>query len=206
VDPLRPEPSKVARIARALVEGGIVALPSDTVYGLSADARTRAAVERLAVLKRYRSARPFVVLFDGSTTWLDRLAIAADAMTSRLVAHAWPGPVTLIVRASASAPAHLVSPAGGIALRAPDHALTRAVLAALGGPIVSTSANVAGEEPLRDAAAITQRFADGLSLVVDGGVPSADSASTIVDATGGRPLLVRSGARALDLESIARGE
>lgn len=206
VDPLHPAPASVARIARELAAGGIVAMPSDTLYGLSVDARARAGVERLARLKRYRSPRPFVVLFDGSTTWLDRLCAAADPVARRLMAHVWPGPVTLIVRARASAPSHVVSPEGGIALRVPDHALSRAVLAAAGGPVVSTSANVAGEAPLATVDAIRRRFGEGLALVVDGGPSPAEIPSTIIDATGERPALVREGARTLDLESIVRGE
>jgi tRNA threonylcarbamoyl adenosine modification protein (Sua5/YciO/YrdC/YwlC family) len=206
VDPLEPDPRAVARIVRALDEGGVVALPSDTLYGLSADASSGAAVERITRLKRYRSARPFVLLFDGSTRWLDRLAQGGDPVVSALASRVWPGAVTLIVRASPSAPPHVVSPEGGIALRAPDHALSQSVVAGLGRPIVSTSANVAGQAPCADPEAIRSAFGDELALIVDGGAPQAASASTIIDVTGDRPRLVRKGTRLIDLDSIVRDD
>lgn len=198
MDPGRPDARDVRRIADALDGGHIVALPTDTLYGLSADALGVDAVASLRRLKGYRSARPFVVLFDGSRKWLDRLVLGESARVRELAVACWPGPVTLVVRAAPHAPSHLVSGAGGIALRAPRHELLHAVIAALGRPVVSTSANVAGEAPLVGPDQITAAFGDVLAMVVDGGAPTEAVASTLVDATGDRPVVVRRGAGSFD--------
>ncbi len=193
VDPALPSEEIVEAAAEALRQGGILALPSDTIYGLSCNAYEESAVLKISMIKGHLGQRPFVVLFDGSDKWLERLAPKRSHEADRLRKAHWPGPLTMIMPAGPGAPQTVVSETGGIALRHPDHALSAAILRAFGGPIVSTSANLIGEKPLADASAIADTFGAHLDLVLDAGRQLDNLASTIIDVTGSETRLLRQG-------------
>jgi L-threonylcarbamoyladenylate synthase len=178
--------------------GGIVALPTDTVYGIAVALETPGGIERLFAAKRRPAERGVVLL----------LADAAQAPSigqwpssaEALAAAFWPGGLTLVVpqRPEVSLPAVLTGGAATIGLRVPDHAAPRALAAAV-GPLPTTSANRSGEPEAPDAASIVDRLGDAISLVLDGGSARGGPASTVVDCTVDPPRIARSGA-------IGRGE
>ena len=202
VDSVDPDAGDIDRIVRSFRSDGIVALPTDTLIGLSCIAASAAATARLARLKGYSAPRPFVLLFDGSRHWRTKLTRPASEAAEALLARHWPGPLTVILEAADDAPAHLVGDDGGVALRFPGHVLCRRVLEALGEPIISTSVNRMGDAP-RVSAEEVCAFSPEIDLVVDGESGGA-VASTIVDARGETPVVLRAGSVRVDVSTDER--
>lgn len=182
-----------AAAAEVLRDGGIVALPTDTVYGIAVAVSTPGGIERLFAAKRRPPDRAIMLLLDDAAQ-----AARAGSMTpaaAALAAAAWPGGLTVIVpqRPDVAWPAVLTGGAATIGLRVPDHDAPRA-LARVVGPLPTTSANVSGLPEAMDAAAIVEQLRDAVDLVLDGGPAHGGPASTVVDCTGALPLIVRVGA------------
>lgn len=175
------DPGAEAAAESALRGGEIVALPTETVYGLAVILRDH-AVERLLEAK-FRDPSRGMALLVTSLAQVEGLALLTEA-ARRLAARFWPGPLTLVLRAveGAALPAHVLGEGGTIAVRAPDHPTPR-TLAALLGPLVLTSANRSGEPELGTAAAIEEAFGPAVALVLDGGPPLHGQPSTVVDLT-----------------------
>lgn len=173
--------------------GGIVAVPTDTVYGIAADMAHPDAIERLFAAKRRPPEKAVAVLLAdaGQAETLGVVGAAARVLGDRF----WPGGLTLVLplRADARLPRVLAGGAPTIGVRVPDHPAPRALAAAL-GPLPTTSANVSGEPDARDAAEIAARLGGALALVIDGGPIREGPASTVVDCTGERPVIRRFGA------------
>jgi L-threonylcarbamoyladenylate synthase len=169
----------IDEIVAALRAGGVVVLPTDTVYGLAAMPTSPRAVERVFTLKGRRADVPIAVLCADAA---QALALAEPTPGARAVAERfWPGPLTLVLPRRAGLELHLGDPAHTIGLRVPDHALVQAV-AAQTGPIAVTSANRHGEPTAPTAAEVAASLDGEADLVVDGG-PLVARASTVVDAT-----------------------
>lgn len=185
------------RLARtALGRGDLVVMPTDTVYGLAADAFNPAAVQRLLDAKGRTRQSPPPVLVPGIPT-LDALAAEVPDEVRALVAEFWPGALTVILAAQPSLSWDLGETRGTVALRMPDHPLTRELLSET-GPLAVSSANLTGEPAATTAAAAERMLGDWVAVYLDGG-PSGTVPSTIVDATGlsapeGRLRIVREGA------------
>lgn len=190
----------LAPAVAALRRGGVIAYPTETFYGLGADPLSAAAVARVFGVKA-RVEGQSLPLIAADLAQARRVAAVTGA-AARLAERFWPGPLTLVVPALApfveGAQRH-----GTVAIRVPDHAVARALAAAFGSPITSTSANRSGEPP---ASVVSELggIAPRLDVVVDGGRTPGGLPSTIVDLTGGAPTLVRAGAIAWDrvLESL----
>lgn len=181
----------VEQIAAVLSAGGVVVLPTDTVYGLAALARDRSATERLFELKGRAAAVPVAVLCADVAQALELADPAAGPAVAAAAQRWWPGPLTLVVPRRAGVDLHLGEPASTIGLRVPDHDLVRAVAVAV-GPIAATSANRHGEPTPSTAANVQAALGTGVDLVVDGGVVAA-GASTVIDATGDPWTVLREG-------------
>jgi L-threonylcarbamoyladenylate synthase len=186
----------------AIARGDLVVLPTDTVYGIAADAFTPAAVQALLDAKgRGRQMPPPVLMADART--LDGLATGVSDAARALAEAFWPGGLTLIVRAQASLAWDLGETRGTVALRVPDHPATLALLRRT-GPLAVSSANLTGQ-----AAAVTveeaySRLGEVVAVFLDGGEVLGGVASTIVDATGDVLRIVRRGALALEtLRAVA---
>ena len=186
----------------ALRTGGVVALPTDTVYGIGVALSTPGGIERLFAAKRRPLDKGIVLLLEDSSQAAEAglMTPAADA----LAAAAWPGGLTLVVpqRPDVPWPSALTGGANTIGLRVPDHDAPRALAAAL-GPLPVTSANVSGLPEARDATAIVQQLGDALDLVLDGGPAAGGPPSTVVDCSGPLARILRPGALPADaLEAI----
>jgi L-threonylcarbamoyladenylate synthase len=181
----------------ALRGGGVVALPTDTVYGIGVDRSTPGGIERLFAIKRRPVDKGIVLLLENA-----RQAAEAGSMTpaaEALAAAAWPGGLTLVVpqRPDVPWPPALTGGARTIGLRVPDHDAPRGLAAAL-GPLPVTSANVSGLPEARDATAIVEQLGDALDLILDGGPAAGGPPSTVVDCSGPLARIIRPGALPAD--------
>ena len=187
---------------RQLAEGRLVVLPTDTVYGIAADAFTPRAVTALLTAKgRDRQMPPPVLIGDLRT--LDGLATDIPAAARDLVEEFWPGPLTIILRAHGSLRWDLGETHGTVALRMPDHEITLELLRRT-GPLAVSSANRSGEPAALTCADAGDQLGRSVRVYLDGGTAPGGVASTIVDATGEQLRIVREGAlTAEELGSVA---
>lgn len=185
-----------------LREGGVVAFPTDTFYGLAVDPSSTPAVKHLFELKG-RDGRMAVPLVAASTGQVERLCGRLNPLAVRLAAHFWPGPLSLVADSPESIAPEVHGGRGTIAIRVPAHRLARTLCAAFGTPLTATSANRSGAPAVVSAGTLAFD-ADEHLLVIDGGTTPGGLPSTIVDARGESPVLVRDGSIAWNrvLESI----
>lgn len=188
------------RAAVVLRSGGLVALPTDTVYGIAVDLATPGGIERLFAAKR-RPPDKGVVLLLASPAQAEEVGIwgaAAEALAEAF----WPGGLTVVLpqRPEVHLPQALTGGAPTIGVRLPDHPAPRALAAAV-GPLPTTSANVSGRPEAPDAQAIVEQLGDAVDLVLDGGPAHGGPASTVVDCSAGAPRILRAGA--IPVERIA---
>ncbi|HTL99199.1 MAG TPA: L-threonylcarbamoyladenylate synthase [Holophagaceae bacterium] len=192
-----PQERHLARIAELLRKDGVIAYPTDTLYGLGCLASRKRAVDRIAELKGRDAKKPMSLLC-ADMAMLTRMTRHLDQPAFRLLRHCLPGPYTFLLPASKEVPRWMESKGKAhpvVGLRIPDHAFCRKLAALMGEPIVTTSCNRSGEPPLETAWEIEEELGHALDLVVDCGVPTGQP-STIVDLTGDEPALVREGAGA----------
>ena len=189
-DPATWGPSIDAAV-HAVSRGEVVVLPTDTVYGVGADAFSPEAVARLLAAKGRDRQMPPPVLIPSVRT-VDGLARDVSAAARALMEALWPGPLTIIVHAQPSLAWDLGETAGTVALRVPDHAAALALLART-GPLAVTSANRTGLAAATTAEAARYQLGDAVSLYLDSGDSPLGKASTIVDATGPVLRVVRDG-------------
>jgi len=196
------KPDKLSQVLEVLIDGGLVAFPTDTVYGLGAMAFNPQAIIRLYQAKGRSSDNPIPVLI-ASVTELPLVASRTSPMVHRLAAHFWPGPVTLVVWRILSLPKE-ISPTPSVGVRVPDHALALELLAAA-GPLAVTSANRSGHPTSRTAAQVLDGLDGRIELILDGGTTPGGKPSTVVDCTQSVPRILRPGPiREQDiLESLA---
>lgn len=200
-DPQRPDPRTIAEAVRVLRSGGLVAMPTETVYGLAARALDERAVGRIYEAKGRPPHHPLIAHVAGeaearalAASWPERAARLANAF--------WPGPLTLVVERAESVPAVIGGGGSSLAVRAPSHPVARALLAALGEPVAAPSANrYQGLSPTT-AAHVIKELGDRVDLVLDAGPCEAGIESTVVDVRGAPPRVLRPGA--LDLASLRR--
>ncbi len=188
----KADAASVAEAARVLAAGGLVAFPTETVYGLGADATDGRAVARLYQAKGRPAFNPLIahVIDPKAAQALARF----DADATRLAAAFWPGPLTLVLAKAARCPVAELATAGldTIAVRVPDHKVARAILAAFGKPVVAPSANRSGHLSPTRAEHVLADLGGRIDLIVDGGATPVGIESTII-ACLGEPVLLRPG-------------
>ena len=203
VDPAACRPDDLAPAVVWLRQGGVVAFPTDTFYGLAVDPTSPAAVRHLFDLKG-RSVRAALPLVAASAQQVEAFCGRLGSVAARLAARFWPGPLSLVLDAPASVAVEVHGGRRSVAIRVPDHPVARDLAAAWGAPLTATSANRSGDPAAISVAALGAWTADERVFVIDGGATPGGAASTIVDARGPQPLLVRDGAIAWSrvLESL----
>ena len=194
--------SEVRRAAQILRAGGLVAFPTETVYGLGADAASAQAVQKLYAVKRRPADHPVIVHFDNS-----RAAFAwsreVPASAQKLAARYWPGPLTLILKRSAMAKDFVTGGQDTVGLRVPSHPIARELLKEFGGAIAAPSANRFGLVSPTTAAHVREDLDRDVELVLEGGASEVGIESTILDLSGAAPVLLRPGhISKAELESI----
>jgi L-threonylcarbamoyladenylate synthase len=192
VDPVHPRDDRLTSAQRALESGGIVALPTETFYGLAVDAFNPDALTRLNRVKGKDADSPVLLLLaDPKQTEL--VADELPARFTKLAETFWPGPLTLVVHASDRVPREVSGGRGTVAVRVPGLALPRRLADKLGRPLSGVSANRYREPPCRTAADVSRVLGEEIELILDGGRTAGGAPSTIVDLTGDRPRVLREG-------------
>ena len=197
VDRLAPDPETVRRAVALLAQGGIVAYPTDTLYGLAVDPRRPDAVESLFRAKG-RPAEMAVPLIAADAEQAAQHAGPLTPLGRTLAGRFWPGPLTLVVDAAPALNRRILAGGHTVAVRVPNHAVARALARELGHPVTATSANRSGEPPATTAAAAVTAVGPDLACVLDAGPAETTSPSTIVDVRGAAPVLMRPGVVAWD--------
>jgi L-threonylcarbamoyladenylate synthase len=177
---------------RVLRAGGVVALPTETVYGLAADAANAAAVRRIFAVKGRPADHPLIVHLPAASV-LERYAAGNLAALERLAARFWPGPLTAIVRKTDVVSDVVTGGQATVALRIVDHPLTQAILERFGGAVAAPSANRFGRVSPTTAQHVRDDLGDDVDLIVDGGAARVGVESTIIDLTGDVPAILRAG-------------
>lgn len=192
-----PEPLVVCRAAETLRTGGVAVLPTDSVYGICCAASPGNPAHGRIFEVKHRDRTQTLPWFVADAADLDVYGEAVPAWAHRLAERLWPGALTLVVRASDAVPAEYAQPGADgptIALRVPGSELDRAVVRALGLPVAQTSANTHGAPSATSGADLEPAIAEAVDLVIDAGPAPVGVASTIVDATGELPRVLREGA------------
>jgi L-threonylcarbamoyladenylate synthase len=192
LSPDDPRDDRITHAASILEQGGIVALPTETFYGLAADSFNPDALQNLNRIKRKDADSPLLLMLSDRSM---ANQVAEDLPESfHVLARAfWPGPLTLVVRCSESVPKEVSGGRGTVGMRVPGMALPRHLAAALGRPITGISSNIHRNRPHRNAVEVYRTFPEGVDMVLDGGPTPGGAPSTIIDLTGDRPLLLRVG-------------
>jgi len=183
----------VHEAAKLIRAGAVVAIPTDTLYGLAANPFSEEAVLRVFAAKGRPADRPLPLVaadVDQIEVHLGRLPPRAAALAARF----WPGPLTLVIAAPAGLAPQVTAGTGSVGVRVPAAAVARAVSLAVGHPITATSANISDEPGTADPAVVEASLGDRIDLLIDGGTTPGGPASTIVDMTVNPPALVRAGA------------
>jgi L-threonylcarbamoyladenylate synthase len=192
----------LAAAVDVLRRGGIVAFPTDTLYGLAADPASDAAMERLFEVKGRDRAQAIPLI----AADLDQASAAGQLGSDerRLAAAFWPGPLSVVVAAHPSLSRLAVADDGSVAIRVPAHPLARELAAAFGACLTATSANISGHSPSASPDDVAASVGDRIDLLLDGGAAPGGAPSTIVSVRSGAATLVRAGVIAWDrvLESL----
>jgi tRNA threonylcarbamoyl adenosine modification protein (Sua5/YciO/YrdC/YwlC family) len=193
INPKHPEPRKIQQALDVMRSGGVVAYPTDTVYGLGCDITDKKAMEKIYRMKQMDKSQllSFVCC---DLAQLAKYGVVEDAVY-RLLRRLVPGPYTFILRATREVPKVLRLERKTVGIRVPNHPVALALASALGSPVASTSASIDGEI-LVDPTDMEERLV-GLDMVLDGGVIGTEP-STVIDFSGDEPLLVRQGAGVVD--------
>jgi L-threonylcarbamoyladenylate synthase len=180
----------IPRAFEILSAGGLVAFPTDTVYGLGCLAFNQTAIESIYIAKDRPLEKAIPILIADADD-LDKIADSVPARARRLVSRFWPGPLTLILPKRADLPA-AVSATSTVGVRVPDHEIVRALLRAA-GPMAVTSANLSGRESPRTVSEAIRQLNGRIPLILDGGETPGGVPSTVVDVTGAEPVILRAG-------------
>lgn len=185
------DPAAIAAAADLLRRGLPVVLPTDTVYGVGVLPFDAAAIDQLYALKG-RPAEKGIPILLGDVADVAHVAGIIPPRAAVLMAHFWPGPLTLVVPRRPELPDNL-SPDDTVAVRVPDHAVARALIRAAGGAVAATSANLSSQPPARDAGEALAALGGQVAAVLDDGPSPGGVASTVVDCTVDPPVIRRVG-------------
>ena len=197
VDPRAPQRDAIEEAAARILRGGVVALPTDTLYGLAVDPSCEDAVARLFAAKGREPGRAVPLIAADASQVAAHLG-PLSAAAARLAERFWPGPLTLLVPAPSSLASGVTGGTGRVGVRVPADVIARGVCRAAGRPITATSANRSGQPATADPDEVERTLGEGIDLLLDAGPAPGGAASTIVDVTASTLRLVRAGAISWD--------
>jgi len=190
INPHNPQSRLISKIADILEKGGVIAYPTDTTYGIGCSIMNKRGIERIYSIKQREKNKPFSFICS------DLSDIARYAKVSnfqyKVMKRFLPGAYTFVLNATNIVPGLLVTKQKTVGIRIPDNRICLAIVQALGHPIITTSANRSGEEPIGDPSAVDHEMGKLLDLVVDGGILSA-AVSSVVSLIDDTPLVLRKG-------------
>jgi L-threonylcarbamoyladenylate synthase len=197
VDPGNPDPAALERAAACLRAGGLVAFPTETVYGLGVHALDRAAVRRLFEAKQRPSHDPLIVHI-ASAADLPPLVTEVPRSAALAAARFWPGPLTIVLRRSAAIPDEVTAGLDTVAIRVPSHPVAHALIARAGVPVAAPSANLFSRPSPTRGDHVLQDLAGRIDMLLDGGPTSLGLESTVLDLSQDPPAVLRPGAVTLE--------
>lgn len=192
VDALQPDVDVMARAAAIIRGGGLVAMPTETVYGLAGNALDPASIARIYAAKGRPSHNPLIAHV-ADAAQAQTLAAEWPEMARALAARFWPGPLTMVVRRKALVPTELTAGLDTFGVRVPDHPVALALIRAAGVPLAAPSANRFTEVSPVTAAQVARGLGAAVDMILDAGHTRVGIESTVVDVSGGRPVLLRPG-------------
>ncbi len=192
VHPASSSPEAFEQACEVIRSGGVIAYPTETVYGLGADPFNSEAVDRIYAIKGRDASKALILLVPDEQTLHDLTEHIPDSARP-LIDRFWPGPLTLIFKASPRLPANVLGGGNTIALRISSHPLVRVLLTHLKAPLTSSSANRSHEPPAQSAQEVLTQLGSSVDLILDAGPSENTLPSTVVDISTGDPILVRPG-------------
>ena len=201
---LRPSAAGIRRAGALLAAGQVVAIPTETVYGLAANALDGQAVLRIFEAKGRPQDNPLIIHIS-RLEQLDALAAEVPPDVYRMAEHFWPGPLTMVVKKSAAVPGRTSAGLDTVGIRMPSHPVARAIIDAAGVPLAAPSANTSGKPSPTNARDVLDDMEGKISAIVDGGPCSVGVESTVVDMTGPYPQILRPGAITEEMIAAAMG-
>ncbi len=192
IAPSDPDPAAILCIAGAIRSGGIVAIPTDTCYGLACDPFNATSVRRLFTLKGRDPSKPILLLIS-RREMLHPLVSEILPLAEQIIARHWPGPLTLVFKSSGVVSPILTGGTGTLAVRLPNAPFIARLIETVGFPITATSANRSGDPDPASAQEVEAALGMSLDLIVDGG-PCRNVPSTVLDVTSPHPRIIRQGA------------
>lgn len=180
-------------IAKVLREEGIIAYPTDTFYGLGASCFSEKAIQRIYHLKKRKPSKSLSIIIS-DMDMVQGISNKIPSIFWKLAGDFWPGPLTLVLKASSVLPKILLGPKDSVGIRQPKLSWIRKLLSETAFPITATSANISGEKEIADPEKIIDYFSGKVDLIVDGGETRGILPSTVVDITSQKPVILREGA------------
>jgi L-threonylcarbamoyladenylate synthase len=190
---LKADSRGIEKASQKILEGGVVAFPTETFYGLGADALELKALRKVFQIKGREENKPLLLLV-ADRTWLPGLVKKIPPVAEQLIERFWPGPLTLVFEASPNLPSILTAHTGQIGLRISSHPVAQALVQAVGRAITATSANVTGQPSASLASEVFQTLGKQVDAILDGGKTAGGSGSTVLDVCGVLPKILRQGA------------
>ena len=191
INPLHPQPRRIARVAEILRADGVIVYPTDTVYGLGCDMNSKKSLSRVRRIKRMDEKRPLTFVFS-DLKQISHYAQVTDA-TYRVLRRFLPGPHTFVLKATRLVPRIVLTKRQEVGIRIPDNRICQALVEALGNPILSSSVRLPDDQLMDDPKEIDRSYKDQVDLVIDGGIffPEPSSIVSLVDDD--QPVVLREG-------------
>lgn len=192
INPKNPSLQLLEEASKIILNQGVIAYPTETVYGLGTNAFSTRGIQRIFELKKRDPSKPLIVIA-ASLSQVNELVPEIPYVAHVLADAYWPGPLTLILKAASHVEKQLLGPGGSIGIRVPDNKICLELLKLCRVPITSTSANISGRDNSVTADEVIVHFGNRLDLVIDGGIARSRTPSTVLDLTFRRPVLRREG-------------
>lgn len=191
INPDNPQERLIDKVVACLKDGGIIAYPTDTYYGIGCDIMNKKAIEKVYQIKRRDPSKPFSFICSDLKNISDYAKVSNYAY--RTLKRCLPGPYTFILEGSKLVPKIMLTKRKNAGIRVPDNAICMAIIQGLGNPIISTTATFENDEPILDAWMISETFPHQIDIVIDGG-PVLNRPSSVVSLVDDEPDIIREGA------------
>ena len=190
INPIHPQPHKLKTVVTSLQKGGVVAYPTDTTYGIGCSIFNKKGIEEIYRMKCRERSKPFSFICASISEISNYARISNVAF--KILKRYLPGPYTFVLEATHDVPDLLLTRQKTVGIRIPDNRICLDLVSMLGNPIITTSANISGEEPVGDPAAIAVTFGKKIDFIIDGDILATD-VSSVISLVGGVPTVLRSG-------------
>ncbi len=190
INPEHPQPYQISRVAQCLKDGGVIAYPTDTTYGIGCSIFNKKGIERIYLMKAREKRKPFSFICSSLSEVTEYARVSNIAF--KILKRYLPGPYTFVLEATREVPDLLLTRQKTVGIRMPENAICMELVRALGNPIVTTSANLSGDEPVGDPLEIDRTFGHQLEYVIDGELLTTD-VSSVISLVGDVPEVLRVG-------------